>query len=157
DLLSVENIFLDLPGGTATEVLGALVDRLHLPEPVDRALLHERLVEREELYSTALPEGVALPHTARARPRVLHQHDLVAVGRTVVPIEFGALDGKPTQVFVLVLARDERAHLSLVARVARLVREESVLDTLRSATTPAKVRDAIVSAERQLFDPARIG
>ena len=69
DLLSVENIFLDLPGGTATEVLGALVDRLHLPEPVDRALLHERLVEREELYSTALPEGVALPHTARARPR----------------------------------------------------------------------------------------
>jgi PTS system nitrogen regulatory IIA component len=152
DLLSVQNIFLDLPGGTRDAVLGALVERLQLPEPVDRELLRHRLIEREVICTTSLPDGVAVPHTPRSRPRMLKHHDLVAVGRTLSPVDFGALDGKPTDIFVLVLARNERAHLMLVARVSRLVREESILKVLRAARTPEDVRDAIVAGERLLFD-----
>jgi mannitol/fructose-specific phosphotransferase system IIA component (Ntr-type) len=151
-LLSAQNIFLDLRSGTRDDVLRELAERLELPEAVDRAVLHQRLVEREDLCTTALPDGVAVPHTPRTRDRLLQHHDLVAVGRTITPVEFGALDGKPTQIFVLVLARDESAHLRLVARVGRLVREESVLKVLRSASTPAQVLEAITTGERQLFD-----
>jgi PTS system nitrogen regulatory IIA component len=154
DLLSVQNIFLDLPSGTREEVLGALVERLRLSEAVDREVLQQRLIERETICTTALPDGVAVPHTPRTGPRSLQHHDLVAVGRTLAPVDFGALDGKPTQIFVLVLARDERAHLMLVARVSRLVREESILKVLRAARTPEDVRAAIVSGERLLFDSA---
>lgn len=151
DLLSVENIFLDLPSGTRDRVLEALVERLQLPEPVDRELLLHRLIERETICTTSLPDGVAVPHTPRGRPRLLRHHDLVAVGRTLGPVEFGALDGKSTQILVLVLARDESAHLMLVARVSRLVREESVLRVMRAARTPEDVRAAIVAGERRLF------
>jgi PTS system nitrogen regulatory IIA component len=151
DLLSAENIFLDLPTGSPTEVLIAFVRRLRLPEPVDRDLLGKRLLEREELCTTALPDGVAVPHTPRTRERLLRHHDLVAVGRTIAPIEFGALDGKPTQIFVLVLARDERAHLVLVARVVRLARDTSVLAVLRSAETAANVLATIAAAEQTIF------
>ncbi|HET9982279.1 MAG TPA: PTS sugar transporter subunit IIA [Longimicrobiales bacterium] len=154
-LLSRENIFLDLPAGSPREVLGALVDRLKLPEPVDRELLLARLLEREALCSTALEDGVAIPHTPRTRERVLHDHDLVAIGRTAAPVEFGALDGQPTSVFVLVLARDERAHLTLLAKVARMVREADVQAVLRSAADPDEIVRAVARAEATLFGGAR--
>ncbi|MBX6363503.1 MAG: PTS sugar transporter subunit IIA [Gemmatimonadetes bacterium] len=150
-LLSRENIFLGLPAGSPREVLGALVERLALPEPVDRAMLLARLLEREALCSTALEDGVAIPHTPRTRPRMLHGHDVVAIGRTAAPVEFGALDGRPTNVFVLVLARDERAHLTLLAKVTRLVREADVHDVLLSAQAPDEIVRAVARSEARLF------
>lgn len=154
-LLSRENIFLDLPAGSPREVLGALVDRLKLPEPVDRELLLARLLEREALCSTALEDGVAIPHTPRSRERLLRDHDLVAIGRTSFPVEFGALDGQPTSVFVLVLARDERAHLTLLAKVARMVREADVQAVLRSAEDPDEIVRAVARTEATLFGGAK--
>src|SRR5690606_7045259 len=114
DAIAPENIVLDLPARVRAGVLDALVQRIQLPEPVDRELLLARLLEREGLCSTAVADGIAFPHTPRTRERLLKHHDLVAVGRTLTPVDFGALDGKPTSVFILVLARDEqigRAHV----------------------------------------------
>src|SRR5690606_40579317 len=109
-----ENVLLDLPARVRAGVLDALAQRIRPPEPVDRELLLARLLEREGLCSTAVADGIAFPHTPRTRERLLKQHDIVAIGRTLTPVDFGALDGKPTSVFILVLARDEqigRAHV----------------------------------------------
>ncbi len=157
DLLSPDNIFLDLRSGSRAEVLASLAERVQLPEPVDRELLLQRLLEREELCTTAMPDGVAVPHTPRTRERLLKHHDLVAVARTTEPVNFAALDGQPTQVFMLVLACDERAHLALVARVTRLVREPSVLKALRSASTASAVLQEIEVAEARIFSDAGQG
>jgi PTS system nitrogen regulatory IIA component len=148
--LSADNVILDLAPGAQAEVLGALVDRLVLPEPVDRALLLARLLERELLCSTAAADGIAVPHTPRTRPRVLGDHDLIAIARTREPVDFGALDGNPTSVFVLVLARDERAHLTLLAKVARLVREPAVQAALRTGDVAA-IMDTLRRTESVLF------
>ncbi|HEY8468125.1 MAG TPA: PTS sugar transporter subunit IIA [Longimicrobiales bacterium] len=150
DLLSPENIVLDLPARVRAGVLDALVDRIVLPEPVDRNLLLARLLEREALCSTAIADGIAIPHTPRTRARLLQQHDLVAIGRTLEPVDFGALDGKPTSVFILVLARDQRTHLTLLAKLMRLAREPAVRDALLSGTAE-EILAAIREGEEALF------
>lgn len=156
DLIAPENIFLDLPARVRAGVLDALVERLQLPEPVDRYLLLTRLLERETLCSTAIVDGIAIPHTPRTRERLLKQHDLVAVGRTLVPVDFGALDGKPTSVFLLVLARDERTHLILLAKLTRLAREPAVRTALLTGTADA-ILAAIRDAEAALFGGVAAG
>ena len=151
-LLSAQNIFLNMPHRTKHEVLSAIATLVNLPEEVDRDLLLARLLEREALCTTTLPNGVAIPHTPRTRPRLLAKHDLIAMARTREPIEFGALDGNRTDLFVLVLARDERTHLILLAKVSRLIRERAVQQAMRTSKSPRKILSVIKESEAKLFD-----
>lgn len=127
------------------------VARIRFPEPVDQTLLVERILERESLCSTALPDGVALLHTPRTAPRVLKSHDLVALGRIERPIPFGALDGSLTDTLVLLLARDERHQLALLSKMARMCREPEVLLGLRTLPTAGAIVDLIRRTEEAIF------
>jgi PTS system nitrogen regulatory IIA component len=156
--LAPANVLLDVEGGSRSEVLRSVTERLVLPEPVDRAELLARLGEREDLCTTALPDGVAVPHTARSEDRLMKRHDVVAFGRTVEPVPFGALDGGRTDLLFLVLARDERSHLLLLAKVTRLVRDDDLLAVLRTSDDPVRIIQRIRNAERSLFrQPEPVG
>jgi PTS system nitrogen regulatory IIA component len=104
-LIAEANALIPLSAGDRAAVVSEFVAHIRFPEPVDPVLLVERILERENLCSTALPDGVALLHTPRTTPRVLGSHDLVALGRIERPIAFGALDGSLTDTLVLLLAR----------------------------------------------------
>lgn len=153
-VLGEANARIVLPAGTRREVVGALVEHIQFPEPVDRAALVERVLEREALCSTALPDGAALLHTERWGARVLARHDLVALGRLPAPMDFEALDATPTDVLVLVLAHTDRNHLLLLAKMARLCREPDFLAGLRSAQTGAQVLTLVQGTERRVFGGA---
>jgi PTS system nitrogen regulatory IIA component len=151
DLISPANVIRDLPPGGRAEVLGALVGRLHLPEPIDRAQLLARLLERESLCTTAMADGVAVPHTLRGGSRLLAKHDVVALARTREPVAFGALDGGKTDVLFLVLARDEPRQMMLLSKVSRMIREKSLLRLLRSSVDADALIRSLRDAELALF------
>lgn len=145
DLLDPRNLVFGLPSGGQESVVRAFVARLVFPEPVDHELLVQRILEREAMCSTALPDGVALLQTPRIRPRMLAAHDFLAVGRLEVPLPFGAIDGSLTDTLVLVLARSERTHLLLLAKMARLFREPGFVQQLRhAANAPDIDRKSVV-------------
>ena len=148
ELLAPENAMIGIPAGSREEVVREFVSRVHFPEAVSAELVCERVLERERLCTTAMAGGVALLHTTRSRPRVLQAHDLVAIGRIAAPMDFGALDGSPTDMLVLLLARSERAQLGLLARLTRLCQEPGFLTALRRA--PAA--DAVVALVRETAD-----
>jgi PTS system nitrogen regulatory IIA component len=152
ELLTSQNIFLNLPHRGRVDVLNALATLVNLREDIDRGLLLARLLEREALCTTAMPDGVAVPHTPRTRPRLLAKYDLIALARTREPIAFGALDGSPSDLFVLVLARDERTHLILLAKVSRIVREPAVQKVMRASRSPREIMRVIRETEGRLFD-----
>jgi len=153
DLLQPGNVVFGLSAGPPEPVVRAFVQRLSFPEPLDPELLVQRILEREAMCSTALPEGVALLHTPRIRPRVLAAHDYLAVGRLDEPMPFGALDGTLTDTLVLVLARGERTHLQLLARMARLFREPGFVPKLRGASTAAEIVHLVEETERTTLRP----
>lgn len=99
------------------------------------------LREREQTLSTAWGGGVAVPH---ARVPGLSR-SVVALARLASPIEFGAPDGCPVDLLVVLLspAEEPGEHLRLLARLARRMRDASVVARLRAAADEAAVRAAL--------------
>ena len=99
------------------------------------------LRERESTHSTAWGGGIAVPH---ARVRGLSR-SVVAVARLASPIEYGAPDGCPVDLLVVLLspADEPGEHLRLLARLARRLRDSSVAAKLRAAADEAAVRSAL--------------
>lgn len=147
--LPAEAIALDVRVAGKTDVLKELVV---LAENsgwlIDRALLHASLLEREALFSTALPGGVALCHPRRPMSHILKQTFLGFL-RTEQPVAFGAEDGSATQLFFLIAAKDDRAHLYALARLTRVLRG-STLEMLRLARTAADVITVISQREAEI-------
>ena len=151
--LRPENALIRVASGAPREVVTALVAALRLPPSVDRDMLAVRVWEREELSSTGTVDGVAFLHTARWESRMLLPSPLVALGRLPSPIDFGAIDGTLTDLLFLLLAPDDRTHLTLLAKAARLCRDTRLLRALRAARTGREVVRLIRASERTLFRP----
>ncbi len=111
----------------------------------------EAVRQREELGSTALPSGVAIPHPRRPLPGALGE-SVLAFARTASGIPFGTPQGGLTDTFFLVCCRDERTHLRVLARLTRLLLRPEFLDGLRSAEGSGEAREVITTAERQLLE-----
>jgi PTS system nitrogen regulatory IIA component len=149
--LAPDNALILLPLGSRRETIRRLIESVSFPEPVDAHLIEERVLEREELASTATEDGVAFLHTARWEPRTMERGDLLAIGRLPTPVDFGALGGGFTDLLFLLLARDARQHLLLLAKAARLCRYPGFLSALRTAPSAASVVALVRSTERLLF------
>jgi PTS system nitrogen regulatory IIA component len=151
ELLSEATIAVPLPASTRTSVLRELVTlaeqswQVYDPEAILNAIR-----TREDMGSTALETGVAIPHPRRPLPNALGE-SLVAYGRTSTSIPFGASSGVGTDIFFLVCCRDDRTHLRVLARLSRLLLRPDFLDKLRAAETAAETYQLIEEAERDLI------
>lgn len=145
-LFREELVALDVPAGDRDAVLGALVGRLvaggHLLYP---DLFLQAVREREQMLSTGIGHGVAVPH-ARHAVNELFVHPSIVFARTAAPVPYAAVDGRPVDLFFL-LAVPTADHLSTVARVSRLARDAALLGALRAAATPAAAVAALLSVE----------
>ncbi len=88
---------------------------------IDKA--YNTLIERENLGSTGIGDGVAIPHGKMEELNKI----ILLVGRSIEGVEFDALDKKPCHIFFLVLAPENVAglHLRLLAHVARILKDPS--------------------------------
>jgi mannitol/fructose-specific phosphotransferase system IIA component (Ntr-type) len=111
--------------------------------------LLDEVREREDVCSTALIPGVALPH-----PHHPVEYDIVesfvVVGLTHSGIPFGAPDGSLTRLFFLVCCKDERTHLHLLARLAQMLHTPGVLDELMGADGPEELMSTLQNCERTI-------
>ncbi len=101
--------------------------------------------EREEVLSTGIGYGIAIPH---AKSPTMKELSLVC-GSSPRPIGFDALDGEPVRLFFLVVGPETAAgqHVKALSRIARVVRRESVREALLKAQTPAQFFQVILEAE----------
>ena len=99
---------------------------------------------REELGSTGLGNGIAIPHGKIAGLK----HLTALFARLEQPIEFDAVDDQPVDIVVMLLAPAGSGadHLKALSRFARMLRTEHVVDALRRNTDPAKIH-ALLTAD----------
>lgn len=128
-------------GSALHELAGMLAARTKAP----LELLEEQLVARERISSTAIGEGVAIPHCRFERMR--HITACVAVQREGV--DFGARDGRPVRLFVTLVspAHAPGTHLGVLARIAALLRDARLRQALLEAPSAAAIRALLVRAE----------
>ena len=153
DLLSEVSVAVPMPATTKSSALRELVALAERSWQVyDAAAVLEAIRAREEMGSTALPNGVAIPHPRRALPNALGDA-VMAYGRTATGIPFGGERGALTDIFFLVCCRDDATHLQVLARLTRLLQRPGFLDELRAAETAGETWEKIAAAERQLLNP----
>jgi mannitol/fructose-specific phosphotransferase system IIA component (Ntr-type) len=151
DLTSPVAIQLHLKGQHRDDVLRQLVDLV--PELAERpearsALLHA-LQEREDLHSTGIGDGIALPH-ARTALTGLVERPAIVIGRHPAGIAYGALDNRPVHLFLLLVTTSVTQHLQVLARVGRLLRDAALRQKLLSADRPERIIGLIRQAEANL-------
>ena len=130
DVLVRDACRVDLHGENKLEVLRELADALACQVPgLDPAQLYAMLIEREKLGTTAMGDGIAIPHA-----RVESLNRLLAVfGLSREGVAFDSLDGRETHLFFLLVApgKEGSAHLLLLARLSRLLGSEAFRTRLR--------------------------
>lgn len=149
-LMSVNTIEVPLAARTKRSVLETLVEVAGRTWQIwQPAVLLNAIQEREAVLSTAFENGVAIPHPRNPLPDALGQ-SVIAFGRTESGLAFGAPNRGLTDLFFLVLCRDSRTHLHVLARLGRLIQQPGFLDGLRNAPDASAVYEWISTSERQL-------
>lgn len=105
--------------------------------------------EREQLMSTALPGGVAIPHPRQPLPEALGE-SVVAFGRTLSGIPFGASDNSLSDMFFLILCRDLRTHLYVLARLGRMLQNSDLVQRLRAADSSEATYQLLCDADSEV-------
>jgi excisionase family DNA binding protein len=108
------------------------------------------LEEREVLCSTGLIGGVAIIHPRHHDPYIASESFLI-LARTAHPICFGAPDGKPTDIFFLLVATNDRYHLQALARLCMMMVNTQLLDNLRDADSAAAMHAATLQSEKEIL------
>lgn len=122
DILPEALVIPTLKGQSKADVLHELADAVAAQHPeIDAGRLVEVLWERERLGSTAIGDGIAIPHGKLPGLRTV----LGAFGRHPQGVDFQSLDGKPTNLLFLLVAPDDSVgqHLKALARVSRLLKD----------------------------------
>ncbi|MFN7138171.1 MAG: PTS sugar transporter subunit IIA, partial [Limisphaerales bacterium] len=111
-----------------------------------QSTLLRALKEREQLHSTSIGDGIAIPHARNALVGLV-QRPVMVFGRSNQGVNFGALDGEPTKLFFLIISPTVTQHLAILARLSRLLRNPVLRKNLLSAEKPEKVMSVLEEAE----------
>ena len=138
-------VHFDLPDTDRNSVLRSVVELTPIPDSLDRELLIEVLIAREHTSSTAIGNGIAIPHV---RQPVVAPGSVATVSISYLrsPVPFGAPDGKPVQILFFIVSPTVRSHLQMLARVARALLEP----TFRAALDRHADADELCAAADQL-------
>jgi PTS system nitrogen regulatory IIA component len=116
DALERGGVHYGVPNGDRQSVLRAVVERMPIEE-TDRDLVFDFLVAREELGSTGVGDGIAIPHVRN--PIVLHvAQPSITLCFLAGAVDFGAIDGKPVHTVFSMVSSTIRGHLALLSRIA---------------------------------------
>lgn len=152
DFLASKAILTDIQANKKEDVLHELVDALIAAGEVEKACrskLIESLLARENLGSTAIGQGVAIPHAKT--PCV--QRLVAAFGISKKGVDFDSLDGEPAYIFFLLAAPQDSAgpHLKALARISRLLKDKYFRDGLRNCTDGNSVVNLIIQEDEKKF------
>jgi len=135
DFVGPDLIVPQLQAHEKSEVIRELADHLaaHVtgPQKIDREVLAKVLLERERLASTAIGEGVAIPHGKLDAVGKL----VAVVGRAPEGVDFDSMDGRPTHLFFVLVAPENSTgvHLKALARISRLFKDPEFRTRLMQA------------------------
>jgi PTS system nitrogen regulatory IIA component len=149
DFLDVKTVSPALDHGEKNAVLEELAELLAANHSeLEKKKVLEVLLERERISTTAIGEGVAIPHGKLAGvDRVVG-----AFARSPKGVDFASLDGGPTHLFFALIAPENAAadHLKALARISRLLKDEAFRRRLMAGET-AEELFTIIAEEDEKF------
>lgn len=146
ELLNPQAINTRMQARSKREAIAELVTALEAAHGLQsQGEILDRVLRREAMMSTGIGNGVAIPH-GKAR---LVDRLVAACGVSAAGVDFESVDGEPASLFVLLVAPESGGamHVKVLANISRLLKEESVRQSLREASGPEAFLAALKAAE----------
>ena len=132
-----------------TAALKRIVELLRLPEEIDKDFLTQLLCAREEIASTGVGDGIAIPHVRN--PIVLNvPFSMVALCFFEKPIDFGAMDGKPVHCAFVVISQTVRVHLHLLSCIAFALNDKEFKQSILKQGSRESIESNLSKVEKRL-------
>ncbi|WP_428388864.1 PTS sugar transporter subunit IIA [Mucisphaera sp.] len=132
DILQPECVVVPLQGTDKHGVIDELASLLAANSPIASAdELKEAIWQREETRTTGIGHGIGIPHGKASGVDKLR----MAIGRPSEPIEFGAIDGQPVDLILLLASPLDQTgpHIQALAKISRMLTDESLRASLKAA------------------------
>jgi len=149
DFLTAERVIPALRGREKDEVLTEMADGLAASNcRLDKEKVLHVLAEREKISTTAIGEGVAIPHGKLAAAQRIEG----LFARSPEGVDFASLDGGPTYLFFVLVAPEDSAadHLKALARISRLLKNPEFRGRLMTGKTREEIFGIIASEDQKL-------
>jgi len=138
DAIKIGGIFYDMPGDNKEEVIKAIVDVLPLPPKANKELLVSMFIAREKLSSTAVGDGIALPHVRN--PVVLSiDQPSITLSFLKNSIDFNAQDHKPVHIIFTLLTPSVKVHMAILSRLAFCLQNPRLQECLQSKASSEQI------------------
>ncbi len=148
EFLDKRGIKMDMQTSEKEDILKELVDLLAEVKDIgDKKNILKALIDRENLGSTGIGQGIAIPHGKTDKVK-----EIVAVlGISKKGVNFDALDGEQVYLFFLLVAPKENPgpHLKALAQISRLLRDSFFCELIKRCQTPEEVYDLIRKEEEK--------
>ena len=152
DFIRVQAIKADLVAedkdGAIRELVAGLVESKDIAEGEQESII-KAIMKREELGSTGIGRGVAVPHTKHPSVSRL----IGTVGVSVEGVDFNSLDGEKVQLFFLLISPPDRPgdHLRALENISRQLRDDTFCRFLKQAKTAEDVQQLLEEADNNQF------
>lgn len=138
---------IEIEATTKEEAIFEVTLKMEEKLSIDPQAVGEMLIEREHLMSTAVGNGVAIPHS---RDCLLHgPYDVVIIALPKHPIDWSALDGKEVNLLFFLFACDDKRHLNLLAKIAHLA-SHPLINLIKEHPSQQDLLNEIKQFEHQL-------
>ncbi len=117
--------------------------------------LKEELIARENMLSTAVGNGIAIPHPRKPSPDLFSKPNII-LARSTGGVDFEAPDGKKVNLFFMICAPSMMIHLKLMAQLSKLLHVDGVIDRFMSASSVKKIIQILLELERNHLFPWEI-
>lgn len=151
DILTENLVATGLAGSNKKDVIDGMIDLVATsPKVLDKEKVRKAIFEREEIMSTGVGNGFAIPHG-----KTEAVSDIVAAfAVTAAPIDYQSLDEKPVRLVFLLVGKDNLVgpHIKLLSRISRLMNKEEFRKRLLDLKSPKEILEAFRQEEATYFD-----
>ncbi|GBC59766.1 hypothetical protein DENIS_0707 [Desulfonema ishimotonii] len=142
-------MYADVRGDDVETLLKSAVGQITSLSDAVRAKLSDRLLQREQLTSTGIGKGIAIPHPRTPLGEEIAE-PLIATVFPATPLDFRAVDNQPVFVLFILVSPSPKQHLHLLSRLSFCVRDDHFIDFLKSRPAPDSFLLKIGEAEARI-------
>ncbi len=142
ELIHKGGVFKDVEGSSPEEIYGKITGMMSLPVGLSAETICNALCEREKIMSTAVGNGIALPH---ARIPLLKDEDdqRICVVYLKHPIDMRAPDERKVFVMFVILSANQRSHLNVLSELVQLFQQKEFKNLLEKNASEAELLNAV--------------
>ncbi len=151
EILKIDKIIPELKGKDKESIILELIDQFEGDNRVeDLKKVKEAVLERENIMSTGVGKGFAIPHAKTAAVSEI----IAGFGKPSEPIDFKALDGEPVNLIFLLVGKENLVgpHIKLLSRISRMMNKDGFRKKLLEAKTKEEIFEVFEEEEKSYFE-----